>query len=87
MADVAFRADPTDTARAGEHAAAAMALAEELELRPLAAHCHLTLGRAGRLAGQTDSARRHISTAAALFREMDMARWLAEAESELQRTG
>jgi DNA-binding NtrC family response regulator/tetratricopeptide (TPR) repeat protein len=87
MADVALRADPPDPGRAGEHAAAAMALAEELELRPLTAHCHLTRGRVGRLAGQTDSARRHISTAATLFREMDMARWLAEAESELQRTG
>ncbi|HEU4439950.1 MAG TPA: AAA family ATPase, partial [Methylomirabilota bacterium] len=87
LADVALRADPPDPARAGEHAAAALALAEELELRPVAAHCHLTLGRAGRLAGRSDSARRHLDTAAALFREMEMLPALADAESELQRLG
>jgi len=49
------------------------------------AHCHLTLGRADRLAGRTESARRRLTTAAALFRDMGMAPWLAEAERELER--
>ncbi|HEY7203843.1 MAG TPA: sigma 54-interacting transcriptional regulator [Methylomirabilota bacterium] len=84
LADVALRADPPDAARAREQTARALALAESLELRPLTAHCHLALGRADRLAGQKESAARHLTTAAALFRDMDMEPWLAETEAELQ---
>ena len=87
LADIALRSNPPATGRAGEQAAQALALAEDLELRPLTAHCHLTLGRAHRLAGQTEGAARHLTTGAALFREMDMHLWLPEAESELERLG
>lgn len=84
LADLALRSNPPDTVRAAEQAATALALAEDLELRPLTAHCHLTLGRADRLAGQKESAARHLTTAAALFREMGMQPWLTEAERERQ---
>ena len=87
LADTALRSHPPDPARAREQAAQALALAEPLELRPVAAHCHLTLGRAGRIAGQKESADRHLTTAAALFGEMGMQPWLAEAESELRQLG
>ncbi|HKA61203.1 MAG TPA: sigma 54-interacting transcriptional regulator [Methylomirabilota bacterium] len=85
LADIALRSDPPDTERAREQAATALARAEDLELRPVTALCHLTLGRADRLAGQKESAARHLSTAAALFRDMGMQPWLIEAERELQQ--
>jgi transcriptional regulator with AAA-type ATPase domain/tetratricopeptide (TPR) repeat protein len=81
LADIALRSDPPATERVVEQATRALALADKLELRPLAAHCHLTLGRVSTAEG----ARRHLGTAAALFREMNMGLWLSEAEASLQR--
>ena len=47
---VQAHADPPDAAQAEAHYQQALALAEELGMRPLVAHCHLGLGR---LYGQT----------------------------------
>jgi tetratricopeptide (TPR) repeat protein len=85
LADLALRSDPPASERAVEQATRALALAEELELRPLAAHCHLTLGQIGAHEGKAESAKRHLGSAAALFREMNMRLWLSEAETDLQR--
>ena len=87
LADTALRADAPDTEGAREQGAQALAMAEQLELRPVLAHCHLTLGRADHLAGRTESARGHLTTAAALFRDMGIKPWLAEAEREIERLG
>jgi len=87
LADVALRSDPCATERAVEQATRALALADELELRPLAAHCHLTLGRVSTHAENPEAAKRHLGRAAALFREMNMGLWLSETEAELQRLG
>jgi hypothetical protein len=54
-------------------------------MRPLQAHCHLGLGKLHRRTGRLDDARTALSTAIALLRDMQMARWLPEAESELAR--
>jgi hypothetical protein len=85
LADTALHSDPPVTGRVVEQATRALALANELELRPLAAHCHLTLGRASTHEGNTEGATRHLGMAAALFREMHMGPWLSEAEADLQR--
>jgi hypothetical protein len=85
LADIALHSDPPATERVVEPATRALALADELELRPLAAHCHLTLGRASRHAGKAEDATHHLGTAAALFREMSMGLWLSEAETDLQQ--
>ena len=61
----------------------ALALAEELEMRPLQAHCHLGLGKLYRRIGRLDEARAELATAVAMLREMGMAFWLPEAEAEL----
>jgi class 3 adenylate cyclase/tetratricopeptide (TPR) repeat protein len=58
--------------------------AEALGMRPLAARCHFALGTAQRRAGRRDAARESFATAVALFREMDMAYWLPEAETALE---
>jgi hypothetical protein len=62
-----------------------MALASELEMRPLIAHCHLGLGRASRLAHDPGKAEQHYSAAIALFREMDMAAGSDQAAAEAGR--
>ena len=59
----------------------ALVAAEELGMRPLRAHCHLSLGKLYRRTGA--QAREHLVTAAAMYREMDMGFWLEKAEAEL----
>ena len=61
----------------------ALALADELGMRPLQAHCHLGLGKLYRRTGRPDEARAELATAVAMLREMGMAFWLPEAEVEL----
>jgi tetratricopeptide (TPR) repeat protein len=61
----------------------ALALAEELGMRPLQAHCHLGLGRLYAKRGRGEPARAALSTASALYRSMDMTFWLPQAEAAL----
>jgi len=51
-------------------------------MRPVIAHCHLGLGKLYARAEQRDRAREHLTTATAMYREMDMGFWLARAEEE-----
>src|SRR5262245_40886223 len=55
---------------------AALALAGQLGMRPLTAHCHLGLGKLFRHVSKRQQAREHFTAAAALYREMDMRFWL-----------
>ena len=63
----------------------ALALADELGMRPLAAHCHLGLGKLYSRAGQLDVAREGLTTAVDLLRAMEMTFWLPQAKAELAR--
>jgi tetratricopeptide (TPR) repeat protein len=63
----------------------AMALSEELGLRPLNAHCHLGLGKLARLTGQCAKAREHFAIATAMWREMDVRFWFEQAEAEMRQ--
>jgi tetratricopeptide (TPR) repeat protein len=63
---------------------AALALAEQLEMRPLVAHCHLGLGKLSRRTGQREQAREHLTTATAMYRDMGMTYWLEKAEAEME---
>ena len=49
---------------------------------PLAAHCNLGLGKLYRRTGKRDGAQEHLTTAATMYREMDMRFWLMQAETE-----
>jgi tetratricopeptide (TPR) repeat protein len=62
----------------------ALALARELGMRPLTARCHLGLGNLYRQTGRRDQAQDHLTSATAMFREMDMRIWLERAEAELK---
>ena len=57
---------------------------DEIEVRPLLAHCHLGLGKLERRAGKPELAREHLTTASAMYREMDMPLWVEQAEAELR---
>ena len=64
------------------HYRAALALADELGMRPLVAHCHLDLGKLFRNAGRPEHAREHLMMAAALYREMGMRVWHDQADAK-----
>ena len=72
-----------DVATAEAHYGASMALASELEMRPLVAHCHLGLGTLYRCTGKREQVHEHLTTATTMYREMDMKFWLQKAETEM----
>jgi class 3 adenylate cyclase/tetratricopeptide (TPR) repeat protein len=80
---VQAHADPPDVASAEAHYQQALALAEELGMRPLVAHCHLGLGRLYGQTGRGEQARAALSSAIDLYRAMDMTFWLPQAEAAL----
>ena len=63
----------------------ALALAEELGMRPLQAHCHRGLGTLYATLGQQEQARAELSAAIELYRAMDMTFWLPQTEAALAR--
>jgi Tetratricopeptide repeat len=59
----------------------AVVLAEQLGMRPLVAHCHLGLGQLFQRTNKPATAREHLTTATAMYREMGMTFWLEKAEA------
>jgi tetratricopeptide (TPR) repeat protein len=84
LGTVEARRAGAEGSRAGELYDEAMAMAEELGMRPLVARCQLDAGRLWLAAGRRARARRHLERAAATFRELDMPCWLAQAEEALR---
>ena len=65
----------------------ARALADERGMRPLVARCHLGLGAVHARAKTPARAREHLTTAVAMFRDMDMRLWLERADAERHALG
>jgi len=84
LGETAVHRDPLVFGEAEGHYCQAMDLASELGMRPLVAHCHLGLGKLCRRTGKHDQAREHLTTATAMYREMDMPFWLEQAEAEMK---
>ena len=61
-----------------------LALADELGMRPLIAHCHLGLCKLYRRTGNAEQAQEHLTTATAMYGEMGMTYWLEQAEAEMR---
>ena len=80
---VLAHADPPDVAQAEGYYQQALALAEELGMRPLQAHCHRGLGTLYATIGQREQARVALSTAVEMYRGMEMPFWLPETEAAL----
>ncbi len=76
-----------DLDKAEHYYLAAIALAGELEMRPLLARTHLGIGRLHVRTGNHDSAEDHFLTATRLFVAMDMRFWLRQAVSSLSELG
>jgi tetratricopeptide (TPR) repeat protein len=80
---VQAHADPSDVMQAEVHYQQALALAEELGMRPLVAHCHHGLGRLYHQTDRGEEAHVVLSTAIDLYRAMEMTFWLPQAEAAL----
>ena len=74
---------PSEVEPATGHFGQALALAEELGMRPLQAHCHRSLGTLYATTGQRTQACTALATAIELYRTMDMTFWLPETEAAL----
>jgi tetratricopeptide (TPR) repeat protein len=85
LADGVALAERDAPAPADEYYRAALALATDLGMRPLTAWCQLGLGQLLARVGQRAEARAIVTTAAALFREMEMGAGFAQAEGALYR--
>jgi tetratricopeptide (TPR) repeat protein len=79
LGDIASNPHRPDKATAEGHYRAAMALADALGMRPLAAHCHLGLGKLYRCMGEGAKGSEQLTTAATMYREMGMTFWLEKA--------
>jgi tetratricopeptide (TPR) repeat protein len=62
----------------------ALALADELGMRPLVAHCHLGLGRLYQRMREREQAHEHLTIATTMYREMGMTYWQESAEAEMK---
>jgi tetratricopeptide (TPR) repeat protein len=83
LGDIVARREPPDCEQAETHYRLALALAAELGMRPLQAHCHLGLGTLYAATGEREQAHAALSTAIELYRAMDMTFWLPQAETAL----
>jgi class 3 adenylate cyclase/tetratricopeptide (TPR) repeat protein len=83
IGDIAARRDPPYVEEAETHYRQALALADELGMRPLLAHCHHGLGSLYAKVDQQEQARVELSAAVELYRAMDMTFWLPQAEAAL----
>ena len=81
VGEVASRRDPAQ--HADDRLRNALALAEELGMRPLVARCHLGLGKLARRMRKQRVAQDHLTAAATMCREMGMRFWLEQAEAEM----
>jgi class 3 adenylate cyclase/tetratricopeptide (TPR) repeat protein len=83
LGDVAVHRAPADVDVAATHYRQALALAEELGMRPLVAHCHHGLGRLFVHTDRTAQARPALALALDLYRAMDMTFWLPQVQAAL----
>ena len=81
------QADPPEVAQSEARYREALALAEELGMRPLQAHCHHGLGTLYARSGQREQARAELSAAVDLYQAMEMTFWLPQAEAALAKLG
>lgn len=86
-AEAEARGRPDERETAARSYDEACALAGELEMRPLVAHCRLGLAKLYRSLGDRAKAEEPLTTARTMYREMDMGFWLEKAESELGSIG
>jgi class 3 adenylate cyclase/tetratricopeptide (TPR) repeat protein len=83
LGEIHTHQDPLEAEAAEVAYRQGLALAVELGMRPLQAHCHLGLGTLYVKVGQMETARTELSAAIELYRAMEMTFWLPQAEAML----
>jgi tetratricopeptide (TPR) repeat protein len=83
LGDIAARREPLESESAETHFRQALALAEELGMCPLQAHCHLGLGILYVQTGCSEPAHAELTATIELYHAMDMTFWLPQAEAAL----
>ena len=83
LGECAVHGHPLEIAQATAYYQHALALAEELGMRPLQAHCHQGLGTLYAETRQREQARAELSTAIEMYHAMAMQLWLSQAEAAL----
>ena len=83
LGDIAAHGGPLDVEQAEGHYRHALALAEELGMCPLQAHCHRGLGTLYATLGHPEQSRAELSIAIELYQAMGMTFWLPQAEAAL----
>jgi tetratricopeptide (TPR) repeat protein len=83
LGDIATHRAPPDVHQAVAHYHQALALAEELGMRPLVAHCHCSLGALYLKTSRREQANAELTMAIEMYRTMDMTFWLPQAEAAL----
>jgi tetratricopeptide (TPR) repeat protein len=83
LGEIAAQREPPHVKEAVAHCRQALALAEELGMRPLQAHTHLGLGTHYAETGQREQAHAELTAAIDLYRAMGMTFWLPQAEAAL----
>jgi tetratricopeptide (TPR) repeat protein len=83
LGEIAAHQDPPEIEQAENHYWQALALAEELGMRPLLAQFHRGLGTLYARSGQREQARAELLTAITMYQAMDMTFWLPETEAAL----
>jgi tetratricopeptide (TPR) repeat protein len=86
LGEIAAHHTPLDVDEAATHYRQALTLAEELGMRPLQARCYHGLGTLYVTVGLREQARTALTTAIALYRAVEMAFWLPQAEAVLAQT-
>ena len=87
LGEIAAHGHPPDADEAESYYREALALADELGMRPLVAHCHRGLGTLYRQVDRDEHAKAELNTATELYRAMEMAFWLEKAEAVLAQVG
>jgi len=83
LGEIASHRGSPEIESAEQHYHQSLALAAEVGMRPLVAHCHLGLGKLSRRTGTRVQAQENLATARTMYREMDMRFWLEQAEAEI----
>lgn len=73
--------DPPETTQAAIYYQDALALAEELCMRPLVAHCYRSMGMLHAKSGQCAQARAELAMAMEMYHAMEMTFWLPQTEA------
>ena len=84
---IAVQREPPEHVQAEAYYRHALALAEELGMCPLQAHCLRELGTMYAHMGRREEARSALATACTMYHRMEMLFWLPETEATLAQAG